>query len=91
MTEGTYYNSVRCMSFHRIIISENERETELRTDFKFRNRAQPEHHLEDSNLELLPIDMSQGFPTSDALHLFDLGIQKRFDCFVSFGISIHFH
>lgn len=65
------------MSFPRIAISEIERENELRTDEKFRDRFQPEHHLNYSILEKLKIDMIKGFPTSDPLHLLDLGLMKR--------------
>lgn len=51
----------------------------LRTDENFRNRTQPEHHSEEesSPLEELPIDMIKCFPTSDPLHLLELGIMKK--------------
>lgn len=77
MTQGIYFHSLHKMSFPRIAVSNQEREKELRTDERFRNRFQPQHHKEYSILEELPIDMVRGFPTSDALHLFDLGITKR--------------
>lgn len=64
--------------FPRIAVTEDERNNELRTDSLFRNRYQPEHHKKDSILELLPIDMVKAFPISDALHLFDLGITRRY-------------
>lgn len=76
MTEGTYYNDTHRLSFHRIPITEIERQQELRTDERFRNRFQPEHHKGVSILERLPIDMINGFPTSDSLHLLDLGVMK---------------
>lgn len=77
MTQGVYCRTLRKMSFPRIAVTEDERQKELRTDENFRNRYQPEHHHIKSILEELPIDMVKQFPTSDALHLFDLGIMKR--------------
>lgn len=76
MAEGTYYNDSHRLSFHRIPISEIERQQELRTDERFRNRFQAQHHKGDTILEQLPIDMIKGFPTSDSLHLLDLGVMK---------------
>lgn len=56
----------------------------------FRNRTQPGHHQSDSILEELPIDMVKSFPVSDALHLFDLGIMKRYyDVPPNYVISLH--
>lgn len=66
------------MSFHRVATTEDERKNELRTDEQFRGRYQPSHHHERSILEELPINMIQAFPVSDALHLLDLGITKRY-------------
>lgn len=77
MAQGVYWQKLHKMSFPRIAVTENERQKELRTDANFRNRYQPEHHHLKSILEELPIDMIKSFPTSDALHLFDLGIMKR--------------
>lgn len=77
MAQGVYCRTLRKMSFPRIAVTEDERQKELRTDTNFRNRYQPEHHHFKSVLEELPIDMVKAFPTSDALHLFDLGIMKR--------------
>lgn len=65
------------MSFHRIAVTDAERNRELRTNENFRSRLQPEHHLQQSCLEDLPIDMIKQFPVSDSLHLIDLGIMKR--------------
>lgn len=48
-----------------------------RTDHIFRNRLQPEHHKQYSLLESLDINMVEQFPTSDPLHLLDLGVMKR--------------
>lgn len=49
-----------------------------RTDKSFRNRLQPEHHKIQSIIEELnEIDMIVDFPTSDPLHLLELGLMKR--------------
>lgn len=79
MAEGVYFRLDKGgkISYPRIAITENERKRELRTDANFRSRFQPTHHHTKSILEDLPIDMVKSFPTSDALHLFDLGIMKR--------------
>lgn len=58
-----YYSDVGCVS---------------RTDDEFRNRVQPIHHKEYSFMERLPINMITAFPTSDPLHLFELGIMKKY-------------
>lgn len=58
------------MSFSQI-------ESELRTDFSFRNRLQPEHHHTSSLLEELPMDLIKDFVKADPLHLFELGIMKK--------------
>lgn len=79
MTQGEFYNIPHRMSFHRIVITDRERETELRTDQRFRNRFQPQHHLKNSILENLPIDMVKEFPIADSLHLLDLGLMKRLE------------
>lgn len=78
MIRGVYYRAKRRMSYHRIPISNEERADQLRTDYRFRSRLQREHHLQDSILEELPINMIKGFPVSDSLHLLDLGIMKRY-------------
>lgn len=74
MTQGEYFTR---MSFHRIPVTNVERERELRTDKLFRERFQAQHHSQRSILEDLPIDMVKHFPVSDSLHLIDLGLQKR--------------
>lgn len=58
------------MSFPRIDLPN-------RTDSSFRNRADPDHHKEDTPLERLPIDLISDFPVADSLHLIDLGLTKR--------------
>lgn len=78
MMQGEYFRSAHRMSFHRVVATEAERTTELRTDDRFRNRFQPEHHTGDSILENLPIDMVKSFVVSDSLHLLDLGLMKRY-------------
>lgn len=48
-----------------------------RTDKTFRDRDNPEHHKITSLMEELPIDMISAFPTSDPLHLLELGVMKK--------------
>lgn len=55
---------------------------QLRTDANFRlpdeaDEAQIRHHSGYSIMQELPIDMVVTFPTSDPLHLLELGIMKR--------------
>lgn len=50
---------------------------ERRTDESFRNQSDPARHKGVSPLERLNIDMIKSFPSSDPLHLFDLGVMKR--------------
>lgn len=78
MIQGVFDRRLRKMCFPRTAVTEHERRNELRTNETFRNRAQPEHHSGWSILETLPIDMISQFPVADALHLFDLGITKRY-------------
>lgn len=78
MAQGVYSRSKSKMCYPRIVVTDRERDAELRTDARFRNRFQPEHHSEYSALEKLPIDMIRSFPTSDSLHLLDLGLMKRY-------------
>lgn len=78
MVQGVWSRAKSKMCYPRIAVTEHEREVELRTDERFRIRYQQEHHQEHSNLENLPIDMVRAFPTSDSLHLLDLGLMKRY-------------
>lgn len=71
MTRGEFSKVGRCMTFPRA-------DAQLRTDINFRDRSQPTHHKERSIFEDLSIDMVRCFPTSDPLHLLDLGIMKRY-------------
>lgn len=84
MAEGVYFRTLHKMSFPRIAVTDRERDRELRTDMSFRNRYQQRHHKEHSIIEELPINMFSDFITSDALHLFDLGVTKRYIKFKSF-------
>lgn len=52
-------------------------DAERRNDTSFRSRTNEKHHKETSLLENLNIDMILSFPTSDSLHLLDLGIMRR--------------
>lgn len=81
MVQGVYCRTLRKMSFPRVAVTEAERLKEIRTNSNFRSQFQPEHHHTHTILEELPIDMIKCFPTSDALHLFDLGIMKRWGYF----------
>lgn len=48
-----------------------------RTDADFRSQKCVKHHKEVSLLQNLDIDMIYSFPSSDPLHLLDLGVMKR--------------
>lgn len=48
-----------------------------RTNESFRAREQANHHKESSLFEQLNIDMITAFPTSDPLHLLDLGVMRK--------------
>lgn len=86
LIEGVYnsnhrYGCLRCTvegkhSSHRMSFPAID--CSLRTDESFRNRLHPEHHKTTTPLEQLPIDMVNDFPTSDPLHLLELGITKTF-------------
>lgn len=77
MIDGKYFPRACKVAYPRYAITDEERKTQLRTDERFRTRFHPDHHKGYSLLETLLIDMIADFPVSDALHLFDLGIQKR--------------
>lgn len=62
-----------------------------RTNRSFRTRLDKDHHKEKSPLEKLNIDMISNFPTSDSLHLLDLGIMKRCMLRSIFGESGYKH
>lgn len=69
-TVGQYSKEFHRMSFGNI-------DNTLRTNRSFRDRIQPIHHKENSPFERLDIDMIKAFPTSDPLHLLDLGVMRR--------------
>lgn len=69
-TVGEYNREFRNVSFPNI-------DAKRRTNEEFRNRVQPSHHKEDSPFEELGIDMIRAFPTSDPLHLLELGVMRR--------------
>lgn len=48
-----------------------------RTNESFRFRDQPIHHKEKSPFEDLEIDMITSFPSSDPLHLLELGVMRK--------------
>lgn len=67
---GEYNKTFRRMTFPNI-------DSERRTDASFRARHIKQHHKEVSPFEKLNIDMIYDFPTSDTLHLLDLGVMKK--------------
>lgn len=69
-TIGVYCSKFRRVSFPKL-------DATRRSDNSFRERADEDHHKEKSPFENLKIDMVRAFPTSDSLHLLDLGIMKR--------------
>lgn len=67
---GEYFKVQHRMSFPKT-------DARRRTNETFRAREQKMHHKETSLLEKLDIDMIKAFPTSDSLHLLDLGIMRK--------------
>lgn len=61
--------------FHRMCFPEID--AARRTNESFRTRSQPNHHKEKSLFEDIGIDMILAFPTSDPLHLLELGVMRR--------------
>lgn len=61
--------------FHRMCFPNLD--ASRRTNNSFRNRAQSTHHKERSPFEDLNIDMITSFPTSDPLHLLELGVMRK--------------
>lgn len=60
----------------------------LRTDADFREKRDGAHHKGTSLLEELKIDMITRFPSSDPLHLLELGIMKKYVKIVFFGTKM---
>lgn len=69
-TFGEYNREFRNVSFPNI-------DARRRTNQTFRDRMEPNHHKKDSPFENLEIDMVRAFPTSDPLHLLELGVMRR--------------
>lgn len=69
-TCGEYSRDMHRMSFPEL-------ECARRTNETFRNRSQSIHHKDKTLFEDLDIDMIAAFPTSDPLHLLDLGVMRR--------------
>ncbi|CAH0562990.1 unnamed protein product [Brassicogethes aeneus] len=68
---GDYDRGGRYMSFPKI-------DCPLRTDESFRNKTDDDHHKEDSLLIKLPIDMVDDIIVADSLHLFHVGLMRKF-------------
>lgn len=64
-----------CNEFHRM--SFPDLHAVLRSNDSFRNRTHPIHHKTKSPFEDLDIDMVLSFPTSDPLHLLELGVLRK--------------
>lgn len=69
-TFGVYSKEFHSMSFPIL-------DSKRRTNQSFRDRTQPQHHKIRSVIEDLPIDMIASFPTSDPLHLLELGVMRK--------------
>lgn len=67
---GIYHNVYKRMSYPI-------EQYPLRSNESFRNRCDPQHHKITSIIENLNIDMIKSFPSSDPLHLLELGVMKR--------------
>lgn len=67
----------KCSTFGEYSKEFQKLDSPLRTDETFRRRSQPNHHKEKSLFEELNINMVSDFPTSDPLHLLDLGIMRK--------------
>lgn len=72
-TKGRYYRVDRTKK-GRVVFPEVD--AILRTDASFRGRNQPQHHIGESILELLSIDMVQNVPI-DPMHLLDIGMMRK--------------
>lgn len=70
LVEGQYIKE-----FHRMNFADLD--AIRRTNESFRNRVQIIHHKEMSPFEELNIDMITSFPTSDPLHLLELGVMRK--------------
>lgn len=68
--EGKWDKKGRHMSYPKF-------DCPLRTDCSFRNKLDEDHHIHNTPLVDLPIDMVEDFIIADSLHLFDLGIMRK--------------
>lgn len=71
LVEGKFSKNAHRMFFSKF-------DCTSRTDSSFRLKLHPKHHKEYSLMEDLPMNMIQDFPTSDPLHLLELGVMKRY-------------
>uniref|UniRef100_A0A182VVM0 Transposase domain-containing protein n=1 Tax=Anopheles minimus TaxID=112268 RepID=A0A182VVM0_9DIPT len=69
-TVGEYSYLSHCNYFPRMYCIK-------RTDEGFRSKIYGSHHMRDSPILRLPVNMISDFPVGDALHLIDLGIMKK--------------
>lgn len=78
---NSYYGCQKCCVRGKMLnrtMSFPQTDAQKRTNDSFRKRLQKEHHQEfRSVIEALDIDMVNDFPTSDPLHLLELGMMKR--------------
>jgi len=73
-----YFSCPKCIQEDDFVLNRVflEIHNTLRTDEAFKNRSQPEHHIDDSILEKLPVGMISQIPL-DYMHLICLGVTKR--------------
>lgn len=77
-THSGYYSCEKCIQkgvYYKSVVFP-EINSKLRTNDGFRQRIYKEHHLTDSPLELLPIDMINSFGL-DYMHLVCLGVVRK--------------
>lgn len=70
LVQGEYVKKYHRMSFIDL-------DAPRRSNESFRNRLQSIHHKEKSPFEDIHIDMILSFPTSDPLHLLELGVMRK--------------
>lgn len=71
VTTGEYSKEYRTMSYPNL-------DSTRRTNESFRNQSQKSHHKQKSLFEELhDVNMINDFPTSDPLHLLELGVMRR--------------
>ena len=94
-THGGYFSCDRCLTkgvYLHHSVSYPEVNAQKRTDESFRNRTQIEHHIGNSPLETLGIDMVEQF-VIDPMHCVYLGVTRKLLyiwCFtVPYKLSVH--